>query len=189
MHPPPSSMAPAAQRKPGANDYPSIGEGGAPSGPSADFRSIGELPCGRSQAWETFGCADSLQEIVMGAQDGLRCETNSLSPRSGERVSERGASEIRDRLQAMFSRLTPPRSSLAWRGRRFTLAASPNSMAVVPARPAELPYDWVGAHGSTPAWIGEAPRRLSAPIVRPSCRTDEPARRKDRGVRGRQSAA
>src|SRR5712692_5479307 len=43
----------------------------------------------------------------MRSQDGLHCETNSLSLRSGERVRERGAWEIRDRFQAMFSRLSP----------------------------------------------------------------------------------
>src|SRR5216683_5037161 len=43
----------------------------------------------------------------MRSQDGLHCEMNSLSLRSGERVRERGAREIRDRFQAMFSGLSP----------------------------------------------------------------------------------
>src|SRR5216683_8205459 len=43
----------------------------------------------------------------MRSQDGLHCETNSLSLRSGERVRERGAWKIRGRFQAMFSRLSP----------------------------------------------------------------------------------
>src|SRR5713101_7903780 len=43
----------------------------------------------------------------MRSQDGLHCETNSISLRSGERVRERGAWGIRDRFQAMFSRLSP----------------------------------------------------------------------------------
>src|SRR6266849_2913121 len=43
----------------------------------------------------------------MRSQDGLQCERNSLSLRSGERVRERGAMEMRDRFQAMFSRLSP----------------------------------------------------------------------------------
>src|SRR5229473_3400659 len=53
----------------------------------------------------------------MRSQDGLHRETNSLSLRSGERVRERGAWEIRGPFQAMFSRLSPlpgplpPRSS------------------------------------------------------------------------------
>src|SRR5712692_5232823 len=41
----------------------------------------------------------------MRSQDGLHCETNSLSLRSGESHGEGG--EIRDRFQAMFSRLSP----------------------------------------------------------------------------------
>src|SRR5216684_2304040 len=43
----------------------------------------------------------------MRSQDGLHCETNSLSLRSGERVRERGAREIGARFQAMFSKLSP----------------------------------------------------------------------------------
>src|SRR5712692_2350416 len=46
-------------------------------------------------------------DSLMRSQDGLDCETNSLSLRSGEGVRERGAWEIGDRLQAMFSRLSP----------------------------------------------------------------------------------
>src|SRR2546427_11826623 len=45
--------------------------------------------------------------LLIRSQDGLHCETNSLSLRSGERVRERGAWEIRNRFQAMFSRLSP----------------------------------------------------------------------------------
>src|SRR6266702_1293976 len=47
------------------------------------------------------------KELLMRSQDGLHCETNSLSLRSGERVRERGAWERRDRVQAKFSRLSP----------------------------------------------------------------------------------
>src|SRR5713226_3226391 len=65
----------------------------------------------------------------MRSQDGVHCEANSLSLRSGERVSERGAWEIRDRFQATFSKLSPPRPSprsfLAGRGRRRSAACSP----------------------------------------------------------------
>src|SRR5438445_804337 len=53
-----------------------------------------------SEATPSFG-------LLMRSQDGLHCETNSLSLRSGERVRERGAREIRDRFQAMFSGLSP----------------------------------------------------------------------------------
>src|SRR6266581_536100 len=40
-----------------------------------------------SEATPSFG-------LLMRSQDGLHCETNSLSLRSGERVRERGAREI-----------------------------------------------------------------------------------------------
>src|SRR6266568_1795470 len=46
-------------------------------------------------------------KLLLRSHDGLHCRTNSLSLRSGERVRERGAREIRDRFQAMFSRLSP----------------------------------------------------------------------------------
>src|SRR6266568_6243405 len=46
-------------------------------------------------------------KLLLRSHDGLYCRTNSLSLRSGERVRERGAREIRDRFQAMFSRLSP----------------------------------------------------------------------------------
>src|SRR3989454_3644770 len=48
-----------------------------------------------------------LVNLLRRSQYGLHRETNSLSLRSGERVRERGAWEIRDRFQAMFSRLSP----------------------------------------------------------------------------------
>src|SRR6266702_6413244 len=60
--------------------------------------------------WLTAGfapAADRPGALLMRSQDGVHLETNSLSLRSGERVRERGAREIRDRFQAMFSRLSP----------------------------------------------------------------------------------
>src|SRR6266571_2048241 len=45
--------------------------------------------------------------LFMRSRDGLHCERNSLSLRSGERAGERGALEIPDRFQAMFSRRSP----------------------------------------------------------------------------------
>jgi hypothetical protein len=58
--------------------------------------------------------------LLTRSQDGLHCEANSLSLRSGERVRERGGREIRDRFQAMFSRLSlsPALSPLVPRGER-----------------------------------------------------------------------
>src|SRR6266568_8615622 len=46
-------------------------------------------------------------KLLLRSHDGLYCETNSLSRRSGERVRERGAREIRDRFQAICSRFSP----------------------------------------------------------------------------------
>src|SRR5229473_3688503 len=44
-----------------------------------------------------------MELLLMRSQDGLHCDTNSLSLRSGERATW----EIRGRFQAMFSRLSP----------------------------------------------------------------------------------
>ncbi len=58
--------------------------------------------CRLSPAW---GWSQRSGSLLMRSQDGFYCETNSLSLRSGERV--RGAREIRDRFQAIFSRFSP----------------------------------------------------------------------------------
>src|SRR6266571_8005220 len=76
-------------------------------------RSMPKFEAGPSR---TFVARTAL--LFMRSQDGQQCEMNSLSPRSGERVRERGASEIRDRFQAMFSRLSPLPSPLPARSSR-----------------------------------------------------------------------
>src|SRR5438876_8318361 len=49
--------------------------------------------------------ADRASGVLRRSQDGLCCETNSLSRRSGEGQGEGGG--LPDRFQAMFSRLSP----------------------------------------------------------------------------------